>query len=404
MKRLLIVVIVVLVVAGGVWLVARKAAPPDVPFLRATPETVESTLATNGRLEPAEWTAVRAERSGPVEKVNVEKGQTVAQGTALVSTRPDEPRAELAAAEARIEQARALLANIERGGSASERAEIDRGLAKARLEREAAQKDVDALARLVKQQAATEQELMAARQRVGQADAEIYSLEQKRSALISQNDRTVAEAQLRDAQAAAALARQNIEESSVRSPIDGTIYSLDVRQGGYLNPGDSVASIGRLDKLRATIYVDEPELGRVAKGMPVKITWDALPGRSWKGEVDRVPTQVTAMGTRQVGEVIALIDNPDRTLIPGTNINAEIQSQVVPNALSIPKESIRRRGGEVGVYVLDGDHIAWRAVKLGASSVTRSQVLAGLKEGDAIVGATDIDLNDGMKVTPAFGK
>jgi HlyD family secretion protein len=394
----------VAVAAVGVWLALRKSTPTAVPFLRVTRETVESTLATNGRVEPVEWAAVRAERAGPIEKVSVEKGQAVAKGTVIATMRADEPLSELAAAEARIEQARALAATVERGGAAPERAEIDRSLARARLDRAAAQRDVDSLARLVKQQAATAQELTAARQKVEQADTEIRGLEQKRASLVSGTDKTVADAQLHDAQAAAALARQNIEESVIRVPIGGTVYSLEVKQGAYLNPGDAVASVGRLDRLRVLIYVDEPELGRVAKGMPVRITWDALPGRVWKGEVDRVPTQVAAMGTRQVGEVIALIDNPDRSLLPGTNVNAEIESQVVPNALSIPKEGIRRRGGEVGVYLLDGDHITWRPVKIGASSVTRTEVREGLKEGDAVAGVTDVELNDGMRVTPVLGK
>jgi HlyD family secretion protein len=384
LKRLLIVGILVAVAAAGVWLALRKSAPPEVPFLRATRQTVESTVTTNGRAEPVEWAAVRAERAGPVETVAVDKGQFVTKGAVIAELRADEPRAELAAAQARIEQARAQAATVERGGAAPERAEIDRELARARLDRDAAQKDVDALTRLVKQQAATAQELTAARQRLEQAEADIRGLEQKRSGLVSGADKSVAEAQLRDAQAAAALAGRNIEESVIRAPLDGAVYELDVRPGAYLNPGDPVASVGRLDRLRVVIYVDEPELGRVAKGMPVRSTWDALPGRVWKGEVDRVPAQITALGNRQVGEVVALIDNPGRSLLPGTNVNAEIESEVVANALSVPKEAIRRRGTEVGVYLLVGDHIVWRTVTIGASSITRAEVRRGLKEGDAV--------------------
>ncbi len=403
LRRLPLVLLLIASALAVVWIVARKSAPPQVPFTRVTRETIESSLTTNGRVEPVEWSAVRAERSGAIESVSVQKGQLVTKGAPLVSMGAAGARASLAAAEARIEQARALMATVEQGGSAADRAEVDRAINRAKLDCDAAQRDVEALERLVKQQAATGQELEAARNRLQQSQAEIRSLQHKRTALVGTSDRSVAQAQLRDAQSAAALAREEIEESIIRAPLTGTVYALDVRPGAYLNPGDLVANIGRLDRLRVIIYVDEPELGRVAAGMPVRITWDALPGRSWKGAVERIPTQVTSVGTRQVGEVPAIIENPDMSLIPGTNINAEIESQIVQDAVTMPKEAIRRQGGEVGVYVLQGNQqIAWRPVKLGVSSVTRTQVLQGLEPGAAVVLTTDIDLTSGMKVEPVF--
>src|SRR5262249_27589137 len=146
------------------------------------------------------------------------------------------------------------------------------------------------------------------------------------------------EARLQDAQAAARLAESRIAMSTIKAPVSGTVYQFDLKSGAYLNPGDAVASIGRLERVNVTVYVDEPDLGRVEKGMAVSITWDALPGRSWKGTVDKTPTQIVPLGSRQVGEVICLIENPNSDLLPGTNVNAEILSQTVQNALTIPKE------------------------------------------------------------------
>ena len=110
-----------------------------------------------------------------------------------------------------------------------------------------------------------------------------------------------------------------------------------------MNPGDPVAKVGKLDRVRVTVYVDEPDMGKVHKGEAVIITWDALPGHRWKGEVDKLPTQVVPLGTRQVGEVGCVIENPDRDLLPNANINADIQAAVVPGALVLPKEAFRRR-------------------------------------------------------------
>ena len=173
-----------------------------------------------------------------------------------------------------------------------------------------------------------------------------------------------------DAETALALARQRASLLVVRSPMAGVVYGREVRPGSFVNAGDLIANVGRMDRLRVRVYVDEPELGRVAVGQPVTITWDALPGRQWHGKVDKKPTTVQALGSRQVGEVMCSIENEGRALIPGTNVNAEIRTAVVENALVIPKETLRHDSAGDYVFALKGDTIERRAVKKGASSLT----------------------------------
>jgi HlyD family secretion protein len=308
----------------------------------------------------------------------------------------------LAAAEARIAQARADLDLLDRGGRPSELASLEGDLARARLDLEAARKDQAALARLAEKQAATRQEVIDATRRVEQLQALIRSLEERRAALVSQSDKAAAQAKLREAEATASLARLNIERSVIRSPITGVAYEVPVRAGSYLNTGDLVASVGRLAKVRVRVYVDEPELGRVAKAMPVTITWDALPGRRWKGAVERMPAEIVALGTRQVGEVSCVIDNPGEELLPGTNVNAEILSEVVEGALTVAKEALRRSSDQAGVYLLQRDRVVWRRVTVGASSITRAQVTQGLEEGDAVALPAAKSLSNGMAVRPVL--
>jgi HlyD family secretion protein len=136
--------------------------------------------------------------------------------------------------------------------------------------------------------------------------------------------------------------------------------------------------------------------------MPVTITWDAKPGRQWTGTVERKPTQVIPLGTRQVGEVSCIIGNPDLELLPGTNVNAEIRSKVVQNTLTIPNSTLRREGGRTGVFVLEGDRIKWRELKLGVASVVSSQILSGLQEGDSVALPTDRTLKENIVVAPVY--
>lgn len=385
-----------------IWGFTRRATPPKIPFIRVMRSTVVSALSTNGKVEPIEWASARAEQQGAVQKVFVQRGDQVKKGAALVALEVTNAAADLAAADAEIASAQAQGQVLRQGGPQAQRTQIENELAAARITLKNAQKEHDSLQRLVAKQAATRVELEGARQKIEQAQLQIQGLERRQAALVSPTDLPVAQAKLHEAQSAAALARRNLSQSIVRSPIDGTVYQFDLRIGSFLHPGDLVANVGRLDQVRVTVYVDEPDLGRVEKGMPVNITWDALPGRQWKGAVDRLPTEVVPLGSRQVGEVSCIIANPDHDLLPGTNVNAEIQSRVVQNALTIPKEAIRREGDVSGVYLLDNERLVWRPVKLGVSSYTKAQVLQGLAEGQAVALPTDRPLKNDMRVSATY--
>jgi HlyD family secretion protein len=400
--RLALLVLLVVVLLLGWALFKRGPAPPKVPFEKVRREPLVSTLVTNGKVQPSHWSTVRAERQGLIERLYVKRGQHVAKGALVAELDSKEARTELAAAEARLAQSQAILQTLSRGGSSEAQAEIENALIRTRNDLRIAQRDYDSLKRLQEKQAATMQEVADAQQKVQQAQIEIKAFERKRVALVDQSDRAAAEAKVREAQAAVQQARETLEQGRVRAPIAGAVYDLPVRAGAYVNPGDPVASIGLLDNVNVVVYVDEPELGRVAVGKPVTITWDALPGRHWEGEVENMPTQVIALGTRQVGEVVCTIRNPGVELLPGTNINAEIQSQVVELGLTVPKEAVRREGSDTGVFVLQGNRVVWRKVKAGASSVTRSQIVSGVSEGEPVALATEVTLKNGQEVEPEY--
>jgi HlyD family secretion protein len=380
----------------------RRAAPPEVPFARVTRETLISTLTTNGKAEPVAFSTIRAETAGTVVAVSVQRGQLVQKGQSLVQLSADRARAELSAAEARIAQSRAEAESLAKGGNAREIAAVESGLATARAQLANSQRDYEALQRLQQRKAATQSEVDAARQTVERAELEIQSLERRRASLVTGSERAAAQARVREAESGAEAARVVIGSAVIRSPMSGVLYSFNVRPGDYLNPGDLVGQAGVLTQMRVTVYVDEPELGRVQRGMPVTITWDALPGREWKGTVETTPTQIVTLGTRQVGEVVCIVDNPDQSLTPGANVNAEIRTAEVPNALTIPNEAVRRRGNETGVFKLDGDLVRWQPIRTGTGNVTRVQVLSGLREREAVAVAGEIALTDGQTVRPVM--
>jgi HlyD family secretion protein len=395
----------ILLIGGGalaVWIVSQKTKPPQADFVKVARETIVSTLGTNGRVEPLDWMSARAERSGVIARVSVTKGQRVKKDDPLVELDTRVATAELSKAQAAIQEAQAQQQLLNQGGRIAERQQIDADLARARLDLKAAETNTQVLDRLVANQAATRQELNSARQTVDQLKLQIQALEEHKAALVTGTDKEIAKAKLQEAQSAAAVARTNLDLSVVRAPIEGTVYDFDLKPGSFVNPGDPIAKIGKLDRVRVTVYVDEPDLGKVRKGEMVDITWDALPGHRWKGEVDKLPTQIVPLGTRQVGEVGCIIENPDRDLLPNANINADIEATAAANVLVLPKEALRRQGSETGVLLLQGDRVTWRKVSPGVSSYTKTQVLSGLMEGDAVMLPTDKPVKSGSKVEPVY--
>ncbi|MGP0072717.1 MAG: efflux RND transporter periplasmic adaptor subunit [Bryobacteraceae bacterium] len=385
-----------------VWVATKKAAPPEVDFVKVTRETLTSSLSTNGKVEPIQWMPVRSERSGVVTRVLISRGQQVQKDQPLVELDTRVASADLAKAQAAIQEARAQEQVLTQGGRIAERQQIDSDLARARLDLEAARKTSQALERLAAKQAATRQELDSARQLVDQLQLRIQSLEKSKGTLVTGTDKEIAKARLQEAQSAATVAQNNLDLSTIRAPMDGTVYDFDLKQGSYVNPGDPIAKVGKVDRVRVTVYVDEPDLGKVREGEQVIITWDPLPGHQWKGKVDKLPTQIVPLGTRQVGEVGCIIENPDRDLLPNANINADIQATVVENALAITKEAIRRQGSQTGVLLLQGDRVVWRKVNLGISSYTKSQILSGLTDGDAAALPSEKAIQNGSRVQPVF--
>jgi HlyD family secretion protein len=395
---------IVLIVATAVvvWVFSRRTRPPEVNFVKVTRETIVSSLGTNGKVEPIEWLPARAERAGTITRVLVTRGREVRKGAPLVELDTRVANAELGKAQGAIQEARTQERVLDQGGRVAERQQVEADLERARLDLEAAQKQRAALERLVEKQAATRLELDTARQTVDQLQLRIHALEEHKAALVTGSDKEIARAKLQQAESAAAVERINLDLSVIHAPMDGTVYDFDLKAGAYVNPGDLVAKVGKLDRVRVTVYVDEPDLGKIHKGEAVIITWDALPGHQWKGEVDKLPTQVVRLDTRQVGEVGCVIENPDRDLLPNANINADIQAAVISGALVLPKEALRRQGSENGVFLLKDERVAWRKVTLGVSSYTKSQILSGLQEGDAVALPTEKVMKDGSRVEPVM--
>ncbi len=367
---------------------------------RAQRQTIINMVTTNGKVEPVDNFEAHAPIATTVRRVLVNAGDRVTPGQLLLELDASSARAEAARALAQVRSAQAQTTAVEKGGTREEVLTNEALLVKARTELEASERNLEAMRRLRERKAASVGELQEAENRFRRAQAEVDLLQKKLQQRFSRPEVTRTQAQLAEAQAAYAAAQSLLRDSLVRAPREGVVYSLPVRPGAYVNPGDLLVQVADLTHVQVRAFVDEPDIGRLEAAQKVEITWDALPGRTWTGTVTGVPTTVVPRGTRNVGELICQVDNADGKLLPNVNVNVTVVTAHHENALTIPREAIHEEGGKRYVYEITGDELKRREVETSVSNLTRIEVVRGLAENARVaLGATSgRSLRDGLPV------
>ncbi len=385
-----------------VFYLARLATRTRIPVRTATVErsALKSTSATNGKVEPQSNKEAHAPFAGLVKKLYVHEGQRVTEGTLLLSMDDTDARARLAAAQAALRSAQATYNATLRGGTQEERLALSGDLEKAQMDRDQAQRDLDALKKLQLTGAASANEVAAAGQRLATANSSIQTLQLRKTQRYDADDIARARAAFDEAQAGYAAAQSALNQANVHAPFAGTVYSIPVSKSEFVQQGDRLLQMADLTKMQVRAYFDEPEIGRLHVGQPITIEWDARPDQVWHGHVARVPSTIITYGTRNVGEVLVTIDDADENLLPNTNVRVTVTIANERDALNIPREALHTERGKSYVYrVVDGT-LRRTAVTVGNLNLTQVEILTGLKEGDIVaLGSTNGQpIGDGVLV------
>ncbi|HUX44410.1 MAG TPA: efflux RND transporter periplasmic adaptor subunit [Terracidiphilus sp.] len=354
----------------------------------ATQETLASTVSTNGRVEPEANYEVHSPLSTTVKAIYVRPGDKVPAGKLLMILDDVEARARLAAAQSGVRSAEAALDTITQNGTPEQRLASQADLTRTQIDRDQAQRDLTALIQLQKTGAASASEVAVARQRLEAANASLHNAEQGTKSRFTSADRARAQAALTDAEANLEAAKHVENQTQVRAPISGTVYSLNAGKTEYVEQGKLLLEMADLTHERVRAYFDEPEIGRLAVGQPILIKWDALPGHIWHGHIELTPVTVVSQTTRTVGEVLVKIDDPDKGLLPDTNVTVTVTTSSEADALSIPRQCLYSENGKSYVFkVVDGE-LQRQPVVIGQYNLTLVAIRSGLKEGDVVATGT----------------
>ena len=400
-KRLILLivaaVIVILFISG--WMMHHGTV--SVRAEKVTRQDIASVVSTNGKVEPLRNFEAHAPLAALVKSVLVKEGDSVRRGQLLLQLDDSNARAQQAHAVAQLRSAEAELKAVQAGGTQEEVLTNRSDLQKAQAEWDDSQRNLTAVQNLAKTGAASPAEVEAAQNRFKKAQADLQLARSRQTGRYSSPEVAKAEAAAEDARAAYAAAQDLLSKSNVRAPFDGEVYQIPVRPGSYVNPGDLLLQMADLKTVQVRAFVDEPEIGRLAKGQRVDVTWDAMPGRHWQGSVTRLPAQIVKYQTRNVGEVVCRVPNPDGRLLPNTNVNVTIITAEHRDVLTVPREAVRMDGKAWVLQVVNGE-LQQREVRVGISNLTQTEISGVPDNAKVALGSTNgQSLRPGMAVRAA---
>jgi HlyD family secretion protein len=373
-----------------------------IPVRAATVErnSIRSVISTNGKVEPVQSFEAHAPVGTTVKKLLVKEGDRVKKGQLLAQLDDADASSQAARALAMVRTAQADASALRSGGNQEEVLTLSSQLVKSENARDTAQRNLEALKRLQQQGAASPGEIKQAEDQFAAAEADLKLIQQKQKDRYSQPEIAKVDAQKSEAQSAYAAAENILSQLNIRAPFEGVVYSLPVHQGAYVNPGDLVLQEADLSKVLVRAYVDEPDVGRLAPGQKIDLTWDAMPGRTWQGSVSSIPSTVKLLGTRNVGETTCIVDNQDLKLLPNINVGVTIVTAEHQNSLTVPREAVRLDDGKTFVYEIVNNELKRRDIQTAISNLTQVEISNGVtdKEILALASTNSKPLREGVAV------
>ena len=399
-RRLWVIVGLAALSVGGLLYLNGRHQPALVKVAKVTRTDLKSLISSNGKVEPVAPNSLRARFDGFVNKVVAVEGKSVRTGEVLLTMDDTEVRARLEQARAELGTEEADLRAAQSGGRADELAKVTGDLRASEAQRDLLQRQQEALTKLVAEHAATQDEVEKNRAALERAKADADHLRKSKEQFEQQvgldKERLVlsvshSQAQVKDLQ-------EKVNSARVVAPASGVLFSLPVHERDFVHTGDLLADLADLRNVRVRAFVDEPELGGLAPGQAVEVTWDALPERTWTGRTEAVPQQVVAHGSRNVGELLCSISNDKMELKPNTTVNIRIQVSERRGVLTAPRAAVEVAGAKRYVYLVDGDRLRKREVKVGISNDTQFEIAEGVNEGATVALPGDVTLQDGLSV------
>lgn len=219
--------------------------------------------------------------------------------------------------------------------------------------------------------------------------------ELSREGFISKQARDEAASELQVQQAAVALHQAQLEKTAILAPFDGLIGLRNVSVGDYVSPGQDLVSIESVNPLKVDFRVPEQFLAGVYPGLPLSVSFDAMPGQVRQGEVGAISPVVDVGGRSLL--LRASIPNDDDALRPGLFARVLLQLSD-ESVLAVPETALSPSGQSQFIFVVRDAKAVRLPVAVGMRRDTMVQVSGEVLEGDQVIVSGLQKVSDGAAV------
>jgi len=349
-------------------------------------DIARSVVAT-GKVEPLAKVEIKSKASGIIKELFVEVGDRVRPGQVLAELDKEELRARVREARANLQAAEA---NHQAAQAAYEKNKI-----------EAEGPDVPFFERSFERTKKMFADGLIAQAALDEAEKNFYlarnrQLAAQRNVLVTKAEVERASAQVAQARAALERAEEDLRNSTIVSPMDGIVLSRDVEVGDAVSSililgsqATLVMRLGDVSEVYVKGKVDEADIGKVYLGQAARIIVESFKDKQFQGKVTKISPMGVEKDNVTTFEVRVSIQNPSGELKANMTANAEIILEEHRDVLLIPETAViydRARNTFVEVPEPSAKEGKRRLkIQTGISNGIKTEVVAGLKEGDQVV-------------------
>lgn len=390
-KWLVLLLFAILIPAAIVIFAQMNPEPPTVDpasIRKVEKGSIARSVVATGVVEPiSNRIEIRSKASGIVKRIHADVGDRVVAGQILVELDRDQLLAQLREAEANLEAARAdvvsVQAEIERNRILAEEHDVRLARANHRRSAELFEQNLLPGADFDITRGRLEEALN--RQRAAAAAVEVAE-----AALVQRK------ARVSQVQAVADRIGEELEYTSIRSPIRGIVLSRDIETGSAVSSiltmgagATRVMVLGDMNDVYVRGRVNEIDIGKIRTGLPARITVETYKDRVFHGEVYKIAPLGVEWNNVTSFEVRVSVENPEGLLLANMSANAEIILEEHQDALTIPEGAVLfdlDRKTYVEIHDPAGKNGRRRVeFEMGISTGIKAEVLSGLEEGMQVI-------------------
>jgi HlyD family secretion protein len=389
------------VVAAGILLFAFRgrifpAADPRDPapsVAAVTRGDITLSVTTSGQFQPNTMVTIRPDSNMPtrkIVKIFVTEGARVKEGQALAEIDPTGLDLTLKSAEANLKAQKVKLENLKGKPTDLDVKAAEADLSTALAAAESAQSTYDNTKALADKGLSSRNQLADAERQLAAARAREQS---SRLALESARTQSVEdqvasqEAALTTADSDRQMARIVLDSTIIRSPMAGVVAEVLVNVGDLVSPSSSIATVVDPDPMWLQAQVNETDMANVKPGETAEVTPSSYPDWKIAGKVTQIDLHASVVNNVSVFTATIEVPNKDGKLLWGMNADAEISVLSLKDVLTLPSSAIHTSGGTPQVTIMDeGRQVSWD-IQTGASDGSRTEIVAGLDEGQEVVAA-----------------